>query len=261
MFKKLFISALVIALIGTAIYLSPAMREARFVDALVAANVEARGGAAAWERVTALRLNGRMDLGQDMTVPYVLEHKRPGKMCFEFEFDGAMSTQCADGDGGWKIAPFMGRAEPQAMSDLEYQEFADAADPYGVLYDYRARGIKIDYLGLETIEERETHKLQVNLPKGGTRWVYLDAETALDIKLQTPRTIAGRDHVVETIYSDWQTSEGLLIPMHQESRKVGEGETSFLTVDSVIVNPNIEDDRFHIPAVVSTGSGNGGNPS
>ena len=44
---------------GILIYNSDAMKEARFVKSLVARNVEARGGAEAWEAVSSLRLAGQ----------------------------------------------------------------------------------------------------------------------------------------------------------------------------------------------------------
>jgi hypothetical protein len=260
--RSIVVAVIVVALVGTAIYFSPPMREARFVDSLITRNLEARGGADAWENVSAMRMAGQMDLGQEMIVPYVLEQKRPGKMCFEFEFDDATSTQCTDGQQGWKIVPFMGRSEPVAMTELEYREMADSVDPYGLLYDYKDRGLTIEYLGIDKVDERETHKLQVNMPHGGVRWLYLDAENGLDVMLKTLRTVVGREFLVETRYTDWREVEGLLIPVRQESRTEGDADSHFLTVDSITVNPQIDDDRFHIPAVVSVnGSGSGGNPS
>ena len=64
------------------------------MESLVARNIYARGGAEAWEAVTSVRVAGEMDLGQEMVVPYVLEQKRPDKMCFEFIFDGKAFSSC-----------------------------------------------------------------------------------------------------------------------------------------------------------------------
>ncbi len=259
--KAIVIALLAAAVAAAAVYVSPTMREARFVDSLVARNLEARGGADAWGRVSAMRMAGMMDLGQDMVVPYVLEQKRPGKMCFEFEFDEQIAIQCTDGSRGWKIAPFRGRSDPVAMTELEYREMADSTDPFGLLYDYANRGLEIDYLGTEQVDGVETHKLQVNLPNGGVRWLYLDADSGLDMKLETPRTIARREFLVETRYTEWREIEGLLIPARQETRTAGDAESHFLTVQTVTVNPQIADDRFHIPAIASAGAGNGGERS
>jgi hypothetical protein len=246
---------------AAAYYWSPANREARFIDELVARNLDARGGEGAWDGVTTMRMLGHMDLGQDLVVPYVLEQKRPGKMCFEFEFDNATSTQCTDGQKGWKIAPFRGRTEPEPMNDLEYREMAYSSDPYGLLYNYKQRNLEIDYLGIEPVDGHDAYKLQINLPGGGKRWLYLGTESALDIKLEMPRVIAGREFLVETVYSDWLDVEGLRIPGRQETRTGSDDEWHFLTVESVVVNPTIEDDRFHIPTAVNADPASGGSGS
>jgi len=226
---------------------TPSQANTRAVDALVARNIAARGGAEAWQAVTSLRLSGRMDLGQEMYVPYVLEQKRPGKMCLEFVFDDETAVQCADGNSGWKIAPFRGRTTPEPMTAMELRETADSADPYGLLYDYAARGYVVELLGRESLDGRDAIKLRVTLPKGGVRWLYLDAETALEVKLEALRMVAGREWIVETRYSDWQETDGLLIAHRQETLTRGDEESHFLTVDSVSVNPPLDDSRFAMP--------------
>ena len=254
MSKKLVVSLAIAAVIaGVIAYFAPAVRDAQVVNSLIAQNLEARGGAAAWDKVSSMRMAGQMDLGQDMIVPYTLVQKRPGKMCFEFDFDNATSTQCTDGEKGWKIAPFLGRSAAEPMTEAEYRNVADSSDPYGLLYNYRERGLDIQYLGQEQIDGRDVHKLRVELPFGGVRWLYLDVETALDVKLEAPRVVAGEDYLIETFYTDWQEVEGLLIPARQETRTVGDEETHFLTVDSVTVNPQVDDDQFHMPAALGGG--------
>lgn len=256
MSRKVTAIALAFVLVaGFLIYNSDAMKEARFVKSLVARNIEARGGPDAWAAVNSLRLAGQMDLGQEMVVPYVLEQKRPDKMCFEFEFDGETAVQCADGETGWKLLPYLGRETPEIMTDEELSKTADAAEPYGLLYDYAARGSDVELVGQESVEGRDTYKLKVTLSRGGERWLYIDAETALEIKLETTRTVSGHERVVETLYSEWREIDGLLIAHRQDSRTEGDEESHFLTVDSVIVNPTLDDSRFRMPVASTAGNG------
>jgi len=220
---------------------------AQTVDELVARNIEARGGVEAWRAVTALRYTGQMEVGQGMLVPYVLEQKRPGKMCLEYEFDGATAIQCYDGKAGWKLAPFMGHRSPEPLSGTEQRELAGLTDPYGPLFDYAARGHVVELLGREQVEGRDAYKLKVTLRGGTVRWIYLDAETGLDVKLEALRTIAGREQRVETFYRDWVDTEGLLIPHRQESRSSATGQLHPFIVEKVQVNPPIDDVRFSMP--------------
>ena len=255
MSKKIMIIALslVVAVVGSVlVYHSDTMKNARFVKALVKRNIDARGGAAAWQKVTIMRVTGRMDLGKDLSVPYVLEQKRPDKMCFQFEFNKQAATQCVNGDDGWKIAPFRGHTDAQRMTQAELREMADSTDPYGLLYNYAKRDIDIELLGHVKVGDRDAIKLKLTLDKGGVRWLYLDAETALELKMEMIRTIARRPRHVETVYSDWRKTDGLLIAHRQDTKTEGDPNPHFLTVELVSVNPSIEDARFAMPKNAGT---------
>ena len=84
------------------------------------------------------------------------------------------------------------------------------------------------------------------------RWLYLDAETALELKMETVRTIARRPKRAETVYSDWKKTDGLLIAHRQKTTTEGDPKPHFLTVEGVSVNLPIENARFAMPAVSKT---------
>jgi len=217
------------------------------VDALIARNVAARGGANAWRNVGSLQLTGKMDLGQGLHVPYVIKQKRPGKMCLEFDFDNQTAAQCLDGQTGWKRLPFMGRTTPEAMTEKEVSEMAGASSLDGLLFDSSKRGYNVELIGQESVDDKTTTKLKVTLPGGAVRWVYLDEETGLEVKIEAMRALRGKQRLVETWYFDWQPIDGLLISRRQETRYEGDKESHFVTVESVNVNPPLEDARFAMP--------------
>lgn len=226
----------------------PASGFAQTVDELVARNVAARGGTKAWQAVSSLQLSGRMDVGKGMTVPYLLEQKRPGKMRLEFVFDDETAVQTFDGAAGWKLTPFRGRRNAEPMSDAELREAAGTSDLHGLLFDHAKRGHKVELLGREAVLGRDAFKLQVTLPGGAVRWVYLDAQSGLEVKAEALRKIGGRERRVETFYHDWRASDGLLIARRQETRTEGEKVSHPFTVHSVRVNPPLDDARFAMPA-------------
>jgi outer membrane lipoprotein-sorting protein len=233
----------------------PASGLAQKVDELVARNVAARGGEKAWRAVSTLRLTGQMEIGRGMKVPYVLEQKLPGKMRFEFVFNGQTAIQCTDGKAGWKVTPFRGRKAPEAMTRDELREAAGPADLYGPLFDYASRGHAVELLGREKIDGRDAFKLKVTLPGGAVRWVYLDAETALEVKVEAMRKQGRRERRVETFYRDWKPVDGLLVPRRYESRVEGSKQWHVLTVESVRVNPALPDARFTMAAAAPAGGG------
>jgi len=234
-----------------------AQTQTQTVDRLVARNVAARGGAEAWRAVSSLRLTGKMDVGRGMLVPYVLEQKRPRKMRLEYVFDGETVVQCSDGSAGWKLAPFRGRKTPEALTKEELREATASADLYGLLFDYVRRGHAVKLLGREPVQGRDAFELQVTLPGGAVRWVYLDAESGLEVRVDAMRTVARRERRVETYYQDWKAAEGLLVPRRYETRTEGEKDSHVLTVETVLINPPLANARFAMPAAVPTGGGRG----
>jgi len=236
---------------GITVYNLPYFRNARFVDQLVAHNVEARGGAQAWEAVKALRISGQMDLGQGLAVPYTLEQKRPNRMCFAFDFADERATQCVNGDSGWKILPFQNRRDPEPMTADEMKGVADLADVDGLLFNYADRGHKVEYVGEKFVDDRPAYKLHVRLPSGDERWVYLDQETGLELMLESRRVMDGKIRAVFTKYEDWRDTDGILLPHYQDTVTEGREGSNFLTVEFVTVNPAIEDARFVMPGAES----------
>ena len=223
----------------------------RVVDGLISRNVAARGGADAWQSVNALRFAGQMDLGQGLSVPYVMEKKRPGMMCLEFAFDGETAIQCVNGDSGWKLLPFRGRNKPESMTETELQKLADTVSIDGVLLGAAVRGDKIKFLGKETVDGKTASKLQITLPGNILRWVYLDDESGLEIKLQHTMVVRGEERIVETVYSDWREVQGVLLSHRQDTQIEGDTDSQFVTVNKVDINPPIDDARFALPVAAN----------
>ena len=229
-------------------WLTPLAGQAQTVDELLARNLAARGGGQAWAQVSSLQMTGRMEIGRDVMVPYVMEQKRPGKMRLEFEFDSEPVVQTYDGKAGWKLTPFLGRRDAQPMSAAELREAAGSSDPRGLLIDGAQRGNKVELIGRETVQGRDAFKLKVTLPEGAVRWVYLDAETALEVKQEMRRKLGQRERLVETYFYDWQPEQGLLIARRQETRTEGRKNTLPFLVQKVRVNVQLADERFGKPA-------------
>ena len=255
MSKKIIATGVLLALSAAwFIYNSDAMKASRLVNATIARNVEARGGDDTWEAIESLRFVGTMDLGQGMHVPYVLEQKRPGKMCFEFEFDDMTATQCVDGDTSWKRLPYLGRNIPEPMTEEELAKMTDGTGIGSLLFNAQDRGFEIEFVGKESVDGRAATKLQITMPSGAVRWVYVDDESGLDVRMDMMRVVHGRERLVQTYYSDWQETDGLMIPRRQETFMEGGVESHFLTVDQVVGNPELADSHFAIPAIAQAAS-------
>jgi hypothetical protein len=220
---------------------------AETVDEVVAANAAARGGLAAWRAIGALTMAGRMDVGRGMQVPFRLDLKRPRKMRLEFTFAGHEVVQTYDGNAGWKLMPFLGRSEPVAMTEDELKVAAGQVDLDGILIDYQAKGIRLEAVGREVVDGRDTVKLKATLANGEVRHVYVDAESHLEVKVVGTRSVRGEDRALTTWFRDYKPVAGLVLPYVVESIVEGAKASQRMVIESVQIDPRLDEARFGRP--------------
>jgi hypothetical protein len=231
-------------------------------DQVVEKNVAARGGLAAWRGVTALAWSGKMAAGgstyaeivngklqtkerPEMELPFRLELKRPNKTRLELEFQATKAVQVYDGSAGWKLRPYLGRNDPEAFTADEIGQVQDEPGIDGYLIDFAARGAKVELSGNEKIAGRDCYKLVVTSKGGRTRRVWVDGQTFLDAKIEgEPRRLDARVRPVAIYPSDFRPEKGLMIPHVLETEVQGVGRREKTIIESVEVNPNLDDARF-----------------
>jgi len=253
--------------------------------AIVDKNITARGGLQAWRAVQTMSMEGKMGAGgnqrstlsvptagrkgdqtilpqrptQEVQLPFVMEMKRPRKMRIELKFNGQTAIQVFDGTNGWKLRPFLNRrvVEPYTTDEMKSESLLSDLD--GPLVDYAVKGTKIEFEGVEKVEDRDTYKLKLTMKSGQSIHVWIDAQTFLEAKIEgQPRRLDGIYHPVEVYYRDYRPVNGLQIPYVLETKVLPVTPKSAMLkdpavppekviIDKVVVNPNIEEARFSKP--------------
>jgi hypothetical protein len=234
--------------VAALLWLAAAAAPAQTLDEIVAKNALARGGAAAWKAVESMSLAGRMELGQGMAVPFRLELKRPRSMRLEFDFAGKTAVQTFDGTVGWKLSPHLGREDAEPLSPAELASAAGQAELDGPLIDYAAKGHQLLLEGKEAVEGRDSYRLRLTLRNGETRSLFVDADSGLELLLETPYRLRNEDKPVRTHYRDYRSVSGLMIPHVLESRVLGSPRSHKLQIDSVRLNLPLAAARFGRPS-------------
>ena len=210
-------------------------------------NAAARGGLAAWKAVKTLTMTGKLDAGgaERTLLPFTLQQKRPHKQRFTIDFSGQTSVQVFDGEHGWKYRPYLGRDDVEPFSAEE--ERSSAADPEldGLLIDAAAKGSTVSVEGTDLVEGKAAYRLKVT-PKGATaRHVWIDGTTFLESKVEgEPRHFDGKMRSVYTYPRDYKTVGGLLFPFTIETRIEAGLRPHSMTIESVVVNPKLDDLQF-----------------
>jgi outer membrane lipoprotein-sorting protein len=231
-----------LALVGLALPAS-----AQTLDEVIAKNLAARGGLEKMKAVKSMRMTGRMTMGPGMEAPISMEMKRPGNVRMEFSFQGNTGVQAYDGSKGWSINPFSGKKDAEPMSADDLKDIQEQADMDGPLVDWKAKGHTVELLGKDKIEGSDVYKLKVTLKGGDVRTVYIDADSFLEIKAESKRTIRGSETEVETSIGDYKEVGGIMVPHSFQSGAKGRPEKQNIIVEKIELNPTLEDVRFKMP--------------
>jgi hypothetical protein len=263
-----------------------ALSAAQIVDK----NVAARGGLQAWRGVQALTYTGKLGVGgnqrqplpvtvpgrkvnpltlapsrraEEVQLPFVMELARPRKLRFELQFRGQTALQVFDGANGWKLRPYLNRLEVEPYTPEEMNVASMQADLDGYLVDYAAKGTKVELVGMDKVEDRNTYKVKLTMKDGKSLQVWIDAQTFLEAKVEgTPRRLDGVYHPVEIYYRDYRPVNGLQIPFLLETKVLPVNKTATgyrdtpvpvekIVVEKVVVNPRLDPSAFSKPQVAA----------
>ena len=259
--RLLVLSCCLAALSAPAARAAEAKRAARLsAEQIVARNVEARGGLAAWRKVETLKLSGEMDAGgtAGAKLPFVLSMKRPHKSRLEITFAGKNAVQVYDGTHGWKLRPFLNRDDVDPFTPAEARSAASSAELDGPLVDYVKKGTRVELVRTEKVEGKEAYKLKLKLKGGEERFLWVDAKTFLEARISgEPRKLDGRAHDVWIYYRDYRKVNGLKVPYVMETvvKGVKARASQKMAIQSVAVNPPLEDALFARPSAALAKAG------
>jgi len=215
-------------------------------DQIVARNVAARGGLAAWNRVSGITMSGEMDAGgkQDVKLPFVLSMKRPHKSRLEIVFEDKTALQVYDGAKGWKLRPYLNRDDVEPFTLAEAKSAA-AVELDGPLVDYAKKGTRVELVGTEAVEGKQAYKLKLTPKNSPPLNLWVDASSFLEVKIDgEPRKLDNKMRKVAIFYRDYKTVGGLTVPHTLETVVEGVPQSHKISVKTVKVNPPLEDALF-----------------
>jgi outer membrane lipoprotein-sorting protein len=218
------------------------------VDDILAKNAEAKGGLEKMKAVQSMKLTGKMALGGGMEAPFVMTKKRPELMRLEFTIQGMTGIQAYDGTTGWMVMPFMGKKDPEAMSGDMLKEVKEQADFDGPFVDYAKKGNKVELIGKADVEGTPAYKVKLTTKEGTESFVYFDADSFLEIKVEAKRKIQGQEVEGEQTFGNYQEFGGLLFATSMEMKAKGAPAGQTLTIDKIELNTPLDDASFKMPA-------------
>jgi outer membrane lipoprotein-sorting protein len=225
---------------------------AQSVDDIIAKYVQARGGSEKLKSVQSIKTTATMTMGPGMELPGTVIQKRPKMARLEFSAQGLTAVQAFDGKDAWQIMPFMGKKDPELMAADEAKETEEMADVDGPLVDYKSKGHQVELQGKEKVEGTDAYKLKLTLKNGDVQTIYLDADSFLEIKEVTKRTVRGTDQEIEAAIGDYKEVKGMMFPFAIENTVKGSDQKQKITITNIELNVPVDDSIFKMPAAPKT---------
>jgi len=218
------------------------------VDEIVDANLAARGGAERIRALQSIRQTGVVTASGGRTARVVRELKRPGMVRLEFIVQGTTAVFAHDGGTGWQVAPLQGQFDPvMTAPGGDAVAGVDQRDLEGHLVDWREKGHTIELVGREMLPGGEADVLKVTLSDGSVRTDYVDVATRLIVRSDVTRLVQGRPVQLENTLSDFREVDGLVFPFRMETRARERPEVVTIVVDTIELDPELDDERFQFP--------------
>lgn len=228
-------------LAGAAGALPPAMAQDAALTALVAAVVQAHGGAEAIERAAAVHAEGRINAFlRGGAGSYRRWLERPRRLRVETVYPHESETRILDGDRVWRGS---GGQPPKAVSGQGHlavvYQYKQLDLPYGLLKGaYRVR-----HGGGENLEGRETEVLDLTDDEGPPMRVNVDVRTHQILRVAGIFTHGGMSIALGIDFADYRPVEGVPLP-HRMRNYAGGRAVSETIITRYQLNPPSDPARF-----------------
>ena len=127
----------------------------------------------------------------------------------EMEFNGAKIVQCYTDKGGWAINPMAGSSTATPMPEDVYNAGKDQINIGGALYDYAAKGSKIELVG----RDGAAYKIKLTSKDKVESTYVIDPTSFLITGAFTKGKMQDQEVDITSKYSDYRKTElGYMIP-------------------------------------------------
>ena len=227
---------------------------AQTVDEIIDNYFENTGGVENWEKIEGVKMNAKVNQG-GMEIPIEIVQLKSGKMMTTINFQGQSIKQGVfDGEVLWSTNFMTQKAEKsdEESTNMVKNEMNQFPDPF---LNYKEKGFTAELVGTETVDGSETFKIKLtttpNIIEGkevpSIAYYFFDNENFVPIQVHEEITVGpGKGMVSEIKLSDYQEAGDIYMPFSMTQGVKGQPGAP-ITMDSIEVNPTVDDSEFTFP--------------
>jgi hypothetical protein len=224
-------------------FLTLTLAKAQTADEIISKAITAVGGQEKMSQITSIYTESSTEVmgNASSTKTTVLNGKGYRN---ESDFNGQKLVQVVTDKGGWAINPFQGSSDPAPMPEEQYKSVQDQIY-VSPLYNYAARGGKVELLGQEKVGAVNAYKIKYT-NKGNTETTYyIDPSTWYVIQAVRKGNAMGQEITVTISLSNYQKTDfGISLPY---STNIDMGQFALKnTITKVEVNKAVDPSIFEM---------------
>ncbi len=217
--------------------LSAITAQGQTADEIIANHIKAIGGTEAWRNIKTIKIEGVVDNnGTEIPIErYVSQDKGYKTVMYRGGMSGYTIYTATE---GYSFYPWGRQQKPEAITPEEVKENEDVLDIQGPLIDYKTKGHKAEFVGMDEFEGTDCYKIVLTQKSGKIITYYIDPSNYFIIHTIELYRANGQESTDETDFSNYKKlPEGIWMAMN-----IGTG----VKIKKVQINMPIDDAVFKV---------------
>lgn len=221
------------------------MVQAQSAEEIANKHIEAIGGKDKIAAIKTVYTEYDLDvMGQQAPgITYVLNGKGYRN---EMDFGGQKIIQVVTDKGGWSINPMMGQTSAEPMPEDQVKMNKSSIDAGGPLWNYAAKGGKLELNGTENINGVNAHKLKLTTAEGPELMIYVDPTTFYLSRIVIKAVAEGQTVETTMNFSDYKKTDYGYVTAGTTELNLPQGFSLTIKTKKVEVNKEIDPNIFEM---------------
>ncbi|MEQ9285576.1 MAG: hypothetical protein RIG77_01630 [Cyclobacteriaceae bacterium] len=174
-----------------------------------------------------------------------ITRKRPNKVRLEGTWEGETFVNVFDGQGYWRIAPWLGNNDPQEMTPTEISKLSGYPGIDSPLYLAKMDSLEMEYIGEQISDDEPYHVIRINSAE--TRFTDYFIDPASFQIFKTVERDQGNEKYIyqEVFFKSYRPQAGINMAMEYEIR--GRKGTTNIVLTELVLGHGVPNSFFKKP--------------